>query len=194
MTWFKKKKMQKNVVLNEQSINFKKHDPITSDSQCSICPFPLSVDVKGLEFKENQMSYLDFLIRKEYAFIKNIYDEDDLKFSNVLCSLEKYWQMMKRYILMIKTAEIDLQPVYHFSEIENEILQSIRYEYLDTYEYEVPDLIELIKKFKVNYHSKYKISKYALQLYSFFYDRIMNFSTTKFDEIKTVSTPGFIMA
>ena len=193
MIWFKKK-MQKSVVFNEQSIKFKKYNPITSDTQCSICSFPLSVDVKGLEFKENQMSYLDFLIRKEYAFIKNIYDEDELKLSNVLCSLEKYWQMMKHYILMIKTAEIDLQSVYHFSEIENENLQNILYEYLDAYEYEVPDLIDLIKKFKVGYNPRHKISKYALQIYSFFYDRIMNFPTTKFDEIKTVSTPGFITA
>ena len=30
------------------------------------------------------MSYLDFLIRKEYAFIKNIYDEDELKISEPL--------------------------------------------------------------------------------------------------------------
>ena len=37
------------------------------------------------------------------------------------------------------------------------------------------------------------MSKYALQLYSFFYDGIMNFPTTKFDEIKTVSTDGFII-
>ena len=186
--------MQKSVVFNKQSIKFKKYNPITSDTQCTICSFPLSVDVKGLEFKENQMSYLDFLIRKEYAFIKNIYDEDKLKLSNVLCSLEKYWQMMKRYILMIKTAEIDLQSVYHFSEIKNENLQNILYEYLDAYEYEVPDLIDLIKKFKVGYNPRHKISKYALQTYSFFYDRIMNFPTTKFDEIKTVSTPGFITA
>ena len=56
--------------------------------------------------------------------------------------------MMKRYILMIKTAEIDLQSVYHFSEIENENLQNILYEYLDAYEYEVPDLIDLIKNTK----------------------------------------------
>ena len=184
--------MQKNVVYNENLTLFKKYNPITSDSQCTICSFPLNVDVKGLEFKENQMSYLDFLIRKEYAFIKNIYDEDELKFSNVLCSLEKYWQMMKSYILMIKTAEIDLQYVYHFSEIENENLKNILYEYLDAYEYEVPDLIELIRKFKVQYTKNDKISKYTLQLYSFFYDRIMNFPTTKFDEIKTVSTAGFI--
>ena len=37
------------------------------------------------------------------------------------------------------------------------------------------------------------MSKYALQIYSFFYDGIMNFPTTKFDEIKTVCTDGFII-
>ena len=166
LTWFKRK-MQKSVVSNENSINFKKFNPRTSDTQCCICSFPLSVDVKGLEFKQNQMSYLDFLIRKEYAFIKNIYDEDELKISEPLSSLEKYWQMMKRYIMMIKTAEIDLQSVYHFCEIENENLQNILYEYLDAYEDNVPDLITLIKKFKVNYKPHHSISKYALQLYFF---------------------------
>ena len=139
------------------------------------------------------MSYLDFLIRKEYAFIKNIYDEDDLEHSNVLCTLEKYWQMMKNYTLMIKTAEIELQSAFHFSEIQNETLQDILYKYFDVYEYEVPDLTELIKKFKVNHQPRYRMSKYALQLYSFFYDGIMNFPTTKFDEIKTVCTDGFII-
>ena len=139
------------------------------------------------------MSYLGFLIRKEYAFIKNIYDEDDLEHSDVLSTLEKYWQMMKNYTLMIKTAEIELQSAFHFSEIQNETLQDILYKYFDAYEYEVPDLIELIKKFKVNHHPRYRMSKYALQLYSIFYDGIMNFPTTKFDEIKTVCTDGFII-
>ena len=190
MSWFRLK-IQKNVVMNDESTNFKRLNPISSDTECVICNFPLSVDVKGLEYKENKMSYLDFLIRKEYAFIKKIYDEDDLKHSNVLCTLENYWQMMKNYTLMIKTAEIELQSVYHFSEIENETLQDILYKYFDAYEYDMPDLIELIKKLKVTHNSKYKVSKYALQLYSFFYDGIMNFPTTKFDEIKTVSNIWF---
>ena len=85
MSWFRRK-LQKNAILNEETIKFKKCKPITSDAECTICSFPLSADVKGLEFKENQMSYLDFLIRKEYAFLNNIYDEDQLK-SSVLCSL-----------------------------------------------------------------------------------------------------------
>ena len=191
MAWFKRK-IQKSVVNNEHSVIFKRFNPITLNTQCSICSFPLSVDAKGLEFKQNQMSYLNFLIRKEYAFIKNIYDKDELKISEPLSSLEKYWQTMKRYIIMIKTAEIDLQSVYYFCEIENENLKNILYEYLGAYEDNVLDLITLIKKFKVSYEPHHNISKYTLQIYSFFYDRIMSFPTTKFDEIKTVSTSGFI--
>ena len=167
MAWFKRK-IQKSVVNNEHSVIFKRFNPITLNTQCSICCFPLSVDAKGLEFKQNQMSYLDFLIRKEYAFIKNIYDKDELKISEPLNSLEKYWQTMKRYIIMIKTAEIDLQSVYYFCEIENENLKNILYEYLDAYEDNVLDLITLIKKFKVSYEPHHNISKYTLQIYSFF--------------------------
>ena len=192
MRWFRQK-IQKNVVFNDESTNFKRLNPITSDTECVIYNFPLSTSVKGLEYKENKMSYLDFLIRKEYAFLKNIFDEDDLKQSNVLCTLENYWQMMKNYTLMIKTAEIELQSVYHFSEIQNEALQDILYKYFDAYGYDVPDLIESIKKFKVDHHSRFRMSKYSIQLYSFFYDAIMNFPTSKFDEIKTVSTNGFII-
>ena len=126
-------------------------------------------------------------------FLKNIFDEDDLKQSNVLCTLENYWQMVKNYTLMIKTAEIELQSVYHFPEIQNETLQDILYKYFDAYEYDVPDLIESIKKFKVDHHSRFRMSKYSIQLYFFFYDTIMNFPTSKFDEIKTVSKNGFII-
>ena len=167
MRWFRQK-IQKNVVFNDESTNFKRLNPITSDTECVICNFPLSTSVKGLEYKENKMSYLDFLIHKEYAFLKNIFDEDDLKQSNILCTLENYWQMMKNYTLMIKTAEIELQSVYHFSEIQNETLQDILYKYFDAYEYDVPDLIESIKKFKVDHHSRFRMPKYSIQLYYFF--------------------------
>ena len=37
-----------------------------------------------------------------------------------------------------------------------------------------------------------KISKFTLQLYSFLYDCLMNFPSVKFDEIKTVTTRGFL--
>ena len=121
MRWFRAK-VQKKFIFNDESCNFKRLYPITTNTECVICNFPLSTDVKGLDFQEKEMSYLDFLIRKEYTFIKNIYDEDDLRHSKVLCSLENYWQMMKKYSLIIKTVKIELQSVYHFSEIQNESL------------------------------------------------------------------------
>ena len=37
-----------------------------------------------------------------------------------------------------------------------------------------------------------KIPKFTMQLYSFIYDCLMDFPATKFDEIKTVTTRGFL--
>ena len=69
MVWFKTK--IKNLTLdNEIAINYKRTFPITSETKCAICDFRLDVDPKGLEYEENDISYLDFLIRKEYAFKK----------------------------------------------------------------------------------------------------------------------------
>ena len=69
----------------------------------------IEVDPKGLEYKENDMSYLDFLIRKEYAFLRNIFDEDELKQSKSICNLESYWNKMKLYLHLIKVSEIELK-------------------------------------------------------------------------------------
>ena len=69
----------------------------------------IEVDPKGLEYKENDMSYLDFLIRKEYAFLRNIFDEDELKQSKSICNLESYWNKMKLYLQLIKVSEIELK-------------------------------------------------------------------------------------
>ena len=66
-------------------------------------------------------------------------------------------------------------------------------EHCDAYEYEVEELIENeIKQFDVKHNKTMKIPKFTLQLYSFLYDCLMNFPDVKFDEIKTVTTNGFM--
>ena len=66
-------------------------------------------------------------------------------------------------------------------------------EYCDAYKYDVEALVENeIKKFKVNHNKAMKMPKFTLQLYSFLYDCLMNFPNVKFDEIKTVTTNGFM--
>ena len=88
------------------------------------------------------MSYLDFLIRKEYAFLRNIFDEDELKQSKSICDLDTYWNKMKLYLYLIKVSEIELKSTNFFSDISDEILLDFLMEYCDAYEYEVEELVE----------------------------------------------------
>ena len=61
-------------------INYQRQNPIDwQEGKCCICRFPLAIEPRGLSFTESDMSYIDFTIRKEHAFLRNIYDAEDLK-------------------------------------------------------------------------------------------------------------------
>ena len=120
MLWFNQKIKKANLT-NQEGIDYKRLNPLTLDTKCAICDFAIKVDPKGLDYKENDMSYLDFLIRKEYAFLRNIFDEDELKQSKSICDLETYWNKMKLYLHLIKVREIELKSANFFSDISDEI-------------------------------------------------------------------------
>ena len=192
MLWFNQK-VKKTNLTNQEGIDYKRINPITFDAKCTICDFAIKVNPKGLRYKENDMSYLDFLIRKEYAFLRNIFDEDELKKSKSICNLETYWNKMNLYIHLIKVSEMELKSANFFSDISDELLLEFLMEYCDAYEYEVEALVENeIKQFEVTHNKTMKMPKFTLQLYSFLYDCLMNFPDVKFDEIKTVTTNGFM--
>ena len=137
------------------------------------------------------MSYLDFLIKKKYSFLKNIFDEDDLKKSKSICNLETYDEM-QLFLHLIKVNEIELRSASFFNEISDDLLEGFLMEYCDAYQYDVEGLVENeIKKFEVKYNKTMKMPKFTLKLYSFLYDCLMNFPSVKFEEIKTV-TRGFM--
>ena len=193
MSWFNNKLKKLNLP-NEIAINYRRAFPVTLETKCVICDFPLDIEFKGLEYKENKMSYLDFLIRKEYAFIKNIFDEEELKLSKSICNLETYWQKMKLYTHLIKVAEIELKSANFFSDINDKLLENFLIDYCDAFEYDIAGLIEEeIKKFDAKYNKTIKMPKFTLQLYSFLYDSLMDFPEVKFDEIKTVTTKAFMI-
>ena len=140
------------------------------------------------------MSYLDFLIRKEYAVIKNIFDEEELQLSKSICNLETYWQKMKLYIRLLKVAETQLKSAIFFSDIDDCSLRKFLMGYCDSYEYNVAGLVEEeIKKFEVKHNKTMKIPKFTLPIYSFLYDCLVDFPAVKFDEIKTVTTNAFMI-
>ena len=88
------------------------------------------------------MSYLDFLIKKEYAFLKNIFDEDDLKKSKSICDLETYYDKMQLYLHLIRVSEVELISAFFFSDISDELLEGFLMEYCDAYQYDVEGLVE----------------------------------------------------
>ena len=110
MCWFNEKfKKQRTNLSNSDSTQYRRLNPITSDTKCVICDFAIEVDPKGLNYKENGMSYLDFLIKKEYAFLKNIFDEDELKKSKSICNLETCYDKMQLYLHLIRVSEVELK-------------------------------------------------------------------------------------
>ena len=115
--------------------------------------FGIEVEPKGLKHKENNMSYLDFLIKKEYSFLKNIFDEDDLKKSKSICNLETYYDKMQLFFHLIKVSEIKLRSASFFNEIYDDLLEGFLMECCDGYQYDVEGLAENeIKKFEVKYN------------------------------------------
>ena len=80
LQWFNYKFKAERIVLNNEiSANYRRLNPVNDETKCCICDFPLDVTPKGNNFEGTEMSYLDFLIKREYSLIRNIYDEKDLK-------------------------------------------------------------------------------------------------------------------
>ena len=81
LKWFNAKIKSKHLELDPfAKINYQRQNSIDSqDGKCCICRFPLAVTPRGLRFQESEMSYLDFTLRKEHAFLRNIHSAEDLK-------------------------------------------------------------------------------------------------------------------
>ena len=122
--WYKFKIRSNNLnISNIVRIEYERNHPITADSKCKICNFPLGVTPKGLQYEENEMPYLDFLIGKEHVFIRNIFDGKDLKKSRYLKSLETYHEDMVLYIHLIRKAEYEIKNVDCYDLIYDDELQ-----------------------------------------------------------------------
>ena len=109
-TWFNYK--IKNLAVTGVSRHlYNRQNAITAESKCKICHFPINVFPKGLSFKQNEMYYLDFLIRKEHSFIRNIFSKEELKNSKNISTLESYQSAMELFIHLVKIAENEIKNV-----------------------------------------------------------------------------------
>ena len=194
LQWFKYKLKSERIYLSNQvASNYRRLDPINDETKCCICDFPLDITPKGINFQRSEMSYLHFLIKKEYAFLRNIYDEKDLKTTKNLSNKQTYYDTMLLFIHLASIMESEIKSVSYFSEVFDQKLEKFLRDYCPAYEHDVEALIEYeIKSFEIKYNKTMKIPKFTMQLYAFIYDCLMDFPTAKFDEIKTVTITGFL--
>ena len=170
-------------------LKYERENSITPDTKCVICHFPMNVQTKGLSYDKNEMSYLDFLIRKEHAFIRNIFDESDLKKSRNIDTLENYQTAMESYIHLIKIGEQVIKVVDSHEMIFDDKLREFLMDNAPAYEYDLPGVISDLKSTEIR-NSKAKIPKFTLQMYAYFYDILIDFPRCKFEQLKTITTKG----
>ena len=173
-----------------EKLKFEQENPITEETKCVICHFPIKIHLKGLEYDSNEQSYLDFLIRKEHAFIRNIFDEKELKNCKRISTLENYHEAMTLYINIIKSAEQEITCADNYDMIYDDKLREFLIENAPAYERYIPGLVEDIKSVQVKNNTS-KMPKFTLQIYAYFYDMLTDSPICKFEELKTVTTKGF---
>ena len=84
-----------------QKKKFKKENPINWDEKnCVICGFRLPTAASNFPNKKLSM-YLDFVIAKEHAFIRNIFDHDKLKQSKSIKTYEKYHESFRKMLQIV---------------------------------------------------------------------------------------------
>ena len=182
--WFKFKIKSSHLEIPQtEKIKYERLNPLTDDTKCKICHFPMQKQIKGLEYEGNEQSYLDFLIRKEHAFIRNIFDENELRQCKNISTLQNYHEAMTLYCNIIKNAEQEIKCVR---------LRLFLQEKAPAYENDIERLVEDIKEVKVPY-TKTKCPKFTMQVYYYFYDILTDFPPCKFEDLKTVTTKGFLI-
>ena len=125
--------------------------------------------MRGLTFEKNEQSYLDFLVRKEHAFIRNIFDDKELASCKRIATLENYHKIMMEYFHIVKIAEQEIKCVSNYDMIFGEKLREFLTENAPVFEYDIEYLVNDIKAVEIK-NNKAKSPKFTMQLYAYFYD------------------------
>ena len=191
--WFKFKIKSSHLEIPQtEKIKYERLNPLTDDTKCKICHFAMQKQIKGLEYEGNEQSYLDFLIRKEHAFIRNIFDENELRQCKNISTIQNYHEAMTLYCNIIKNAKQEIKCVSCYEQIYDDRLRLLLQEKAPAYENDIERLVEDIKEVKVPY-TKTKCPKFTMQVYYYFYDILTDFPPCKFEDLKTVTTKGFLI-
>ena len=92
LKWFNAKFKLNNLELsNSAKRKYKIENPIGwSRNHCCICPFPLQINATKFDADNQTMSYVDFIIFREYKFLRKIFSNVELTTTDSLKDLKTY--------------------------------------------------------------------------------------------------------
>ena len=109
----------------------------------------LIINAKGPNVPANEMYYIDFYIRYEHKFLRNIYLKEELETSKELKNLESYNLVFDRFLTIVILLESAITNWGTFSETNKEKLSNFIEEHCAGAE-NYHDIAEQIKKLKRN--------------------------------------------
>ena len=182
MRWFNTKfKIQNVAISNDVKRRYEIEHPINKETgRCCICSFPTEINPTMSYATEDQMSYSDFVICKEHKFLRNIFSKEELATTSALKDLSTYHEKFTKFIHISIYLQNSIDTIQEFSDCPHEELLNFCLEFCS----DCVDFIEIkerISDMDMKNNPRPKISKRTLQLYAYFYQKIMDFLRGKFD-------------
>ena len=182
MKWFNTKSKSQNAVLsNNAKRKYEIKNPIDwQNGRCYICTFPIEINPTMPEAKEDKISYSDFIINKEHKFLRNIFSEEELLSTKVLRDFSTYHKNCARFLHVPVYLQDAINTIVDFNDCPHQELVNFCNEFCaDSLDFE--DIRHWIVIVEMKNPPLSAISKSMLQLYTYIYQKLMDFPNGKFD-------------
>ena len=151
-----------------------------------MCGFPLPTAASNFH-SEKITTFLDFVIEKEYSFISNIFDPEDLTLSKNIETLEKYDASFKKILRIVVQLNNNYSKDTKVSDISDDFIDEYEFESFEDLYLDIENT--QVKNAKWENRKDFRLNK----IITFAYSTIMDFLDNRF-EIKTDVTKDFLMS
>ena len=160
------------------------------NGRCCICDFDLSLGrAKMTKNESEKMTYLEFVVKKEHAFIRNIFQLEDLAECPEMSTLENYFENFKKFIQVALLLENGYSPQSDAEFISDSCIE----EFLRDNEIEdFQDLYTEVPNVRIkNVIVSKKTRNNLFKLICYVYKKVMKFPENS-SEIKPLVTKNFL--
>ena len=190
LSWFHNKYRNEEVDI-ELKMQYQKENPIDwENGRCVLCTFPLEANLTN--HQNENMSYGDFVVKKEHMFLRNIFSKEQLSKSLAISTFESFHKHFIEFLEIVIFLEEGINSLSQISDCSYpNLIVFIEKHFGDFSTFD--EIKQEIDNVEIKSYTKSKIPKFKLQLYAFVYDKIMRFPFSEF-ECETVTTTNFFVS